>query len=332
MRTRRNFLIAAAVAWPAIAWTGAVSAQSSQSPVLIGWLHAGSPAMQGHFLAALKNGLSDLGWKEGVHVAFEERWADGRSDRLPALAAELAAKNPAVIVASPSQTVAAAAKAAPKIPIILASGSDPVAAGFAASLARPGGMITGIHNFGTDVTEKLPEFLLAATPKIRRVGVLVDVTVPVPLRNLFMEAAQRSLARRSVEARFAEAGSPEEIERALARLSADGAQALVALSSPMFGSDRRRITKYALAHGWPLIGSYRDWAEDGALLSYGPDFTANYRRAAYYVDRILKGAKPGDLPIEQPTKIELVINLRTARALKLEIARDLLLRADKVIE
>ncbi len=327
--TRRAFLIAAAT-WPALAWAGAVLAQSKKAPTVIGWLNFSSRELGGGSLTAFKEGLAALGWKEGQQFVVDERWADGRIDRLQALAEELAARKPAVIVAAPSQSVAAAAKAAPKTPIVHATGSDPVAAGFAASLARPGGMITGLTNIVTDVQEKFVEFLLATAPKLKRIGFLIDTTTLARAR--LMELARRSAARYSVEPRFAEVARAEEIEPAVTRLAKEGVQALVVLSSPLFAFERRRIVKLALAHRWPVIAGGRRFAEDGALLSYAVEPGWSFRRAAYYVDRILKGAKPGDLPIEQPTRIELVVNMKTAKALGITVPPTILVRADKLIE
>jgi len=310
----------------------AVLAQSKQAPVLIGWLNTGGQNTQGHFLAAFKEGLAALGWREGAQVEIEVRWADGRNERLPALARELAAKKPAVIVAAPNAPVVAAAKAAPNTPIVQASGSDPVAAGYAASLAHPGGTITGLSNIVGDVSEKYLELLLAAAPKLRRVGFVIDASLPPAVHAAFLEAARRSVARHSVEERFADVARPEDIEPAMARLAKEGVQGLVVTPSAVFTTERRRIVKLALAYRWPTIAGPYEFTEDGALLSYGIDITANYRRAAYYVDRILKGAKPGDLPIEQPTRFELVINNKTAKALGIGIPQSMLLRADKVME
>jgi len=307
-----------------------VLAQTKKAPVLIGWLNGGSRERSGHLFAAFKEGLAALGWKQGSQVVIEERWANGRSERLEPLAQELAAKRPVVIVAAPATAVRAAAKGVPKTPIVMATGGDPVAGGLATSLARPGGMVTGVTNISTELNEKFLELLIAAAPKLRRVGFLWD---PTTLNaGLTKEAARRSVAQHSVEARFAEAASPEEIEAAISRLEKEGAQALVVFPSQTLLVERRRIVKLALAHRWPVIAGQREWTDEGALLTYGADASANYRRAAYYVDRILKGAKPGDLPIEQPTKFELVINMKTAKALKLEIPRDLGVRADRVIE
>ena len=203
--TRRAFLLAAA-AWPALAWTGAVLAQSKQ-PILIGWLNTDSRELSGHDLSAFKEGLAALGWKEGAQYVIEERWANGRRDQLQPLAQELAARKPAIIVAAVSTSVTAAAKAAPKTPIVMATGGDLVALGLVKGLARPGGLITGLTNVGADVAQKYLELLLAVAPKVKRVGVLVD-----PNNNInasLMEAVRRSAAQYSVEARFAEVASPE---------------------------------------------------------------------------------------------------------------------------
>ena len=281
------------------------------------------------FFAAFKEGLAALGWKEGSQFVIEERWADGRWDRLQPLAEELAAKRPAIIVASTGRAAAAAAKAAPKTPIV-ASSPDPVGAGLAKSLARPGGMITGVASIRPDLAEKYLELLLAAAPKVKRVGFLADPN-SLPYRQ-YMDAARRSAAQYVVEARFAEAGTAEEIEPAISRLAKEGAQALIVLGSSMFIVERRRIVKLALARRWPVITGESETAEEGALLSYGADYVALYRRAAYYVDRILKGAKPGDLPIEQPMKFELVLNMKTAKALGLTIPPSIMVQATKVIE
>ena len=189
--------------------------------------------------------------------------------------------------------------------------------------------MTGLYGLTADVSEKYLELLLAAAPKSRRVGFLFDTTNA----NLALhrENMRRSVAQHSVEARFADVARREEIEPALSRLAKDGAQALVVMTAAMFG-ERRRIAKFALAQRWPAIAGNSEWTEEGILLSYGIDQLQNYRRAAYYADRILKGTKPGDLPVERTSKLELVINLKTARALNLEISRELAVRVDRVIE
>ena len=327
MKTRRDVLILLGAA----AFTPqAVLAQSKQAPVVIGWLNTGSRESQGNFLAAFKEELAALGWKEGAQVVFEERWVNGQRDRLPALIEGLKARKPAVIVAATVTATIAVAKALPNTPIVQANGSSPLAAGLVASLARPGGMVTGVTNIVNEVSEKDLELLLAAVPKLKRIGFLADPNSSIYQQSLAM--ARRSAAQHSVEARFADAAKPEEIELAISRLAKEGAQALVVLSSNWFSSERQRIVKLALARRWPIIASASEFPEAGALLSYGADSWATYRRAAYYVDKILKGAKPGDLPIEQPTKFELVVNLKTAKALGLTIPQPFLMRVDRVIE
>ena len=306
----------------------AVFAQS-KPPVLIGWLNSDSRELSGQYLTVFKESLAALGWKEGAGVVIEERWADGRRERLQPLADELAARKPAIIVAASSISVTAAAKAAPNTPIVMATGGDLVALGIVKSLARPGGLITGVTNLTVDIAEKHLELLLAAAPKIKRIGVLVD-----PNNNInasLMKAVRRSAVQYQVQARFVEVASPEEVEPAISRLAKEGAQGLIVVGGTLLRNERRRIVKLALTHRWPVTGGGGGWAEVGALLSYSADTLANYRRAAYYVDRILKGTKPGDLPIEQSTKFELVINMKTAKALGLTM-QDLLFRADKVIE
>ncbi len=334
MNQRRTLL--AATAALTLARAGAAFTQTAApgkgggAPILIGWLNAGSRAATGRVLTVFKEGMAALGWKEGVQYILEERWADGDYDRLLPLAKELAAKQPAIIVAAPSQAVAAAVKAAPRTPIVHANGSDPVAAGFAASLARPGGMVTGLSNIATDLTAKNTELLLEAVPKVKRIGFLTDAKNLNRVR--LMQAAEQSVAQLKIEARFAEVGRAGEIEPAMARLAKGGVQALVILASGLFSSEREQIIKLALARRWAVIGTSREFAESGALLSYGPDRASNFRRAAYYVDRILKGAKPAEMPMEQPMTIELVINGKTARALGINLPQSLLIRAERVID
>ena len=309
---------------------GAALAQSKQAPVLIGWLNSGSRNTSGPRVAAFKEGMATLGWKEGSDFILEEHWMDGRIERLKPLAESLAAKKPAVIVAATSDSVRAVAAAAPNTPVVQANGGDPVSMGLVKSLASPGGMITGLANLNTEVSGKFLELLLDTVPTLRRVGFLTDPTSRA--YGPVMKLARQAIARYSVDAIFAEAARPEEIESALSRLAKDGAQALVMMPSSWFEAEKESILKRALAQRWPVVAGLREFAEVGALLSYGPDRSALYRRAAYYVDRILKGAKPGDLPIEQPTKFEMVVNMKTAKALGIIIPQSILLRADQVIE
>ena len=306
-------------------------AQPKPSPAVIGWLHMSSRELAGGELAAFKKSLAALGWKEGPQFVVEERWAEGRIERLQPLADDLAKRKPAVVVSSPTQPIRPSLTAMPTVPVVQVNAADPVVTGFAASMARPGGMVTGLSNVVTNTTEKLLELLLAAVPGLRRVGFLVDSTNIA--RVQLMASARRSVEHLGVGAAFAEAGRPEDIEPAIARLAAEKVQALVVMPSPLFAFERRRIMKLALQHRWPIVATRPEWVEEGgALLSYGIDVLSHFRRAAYYVDRILKGAKPGDLPIEQPMTLELVISQRSARALGLKVPDSVLLRADRVIE
>ena len=327
--SRRAFILAAA-AWPALAWTGVALAQSKKPPVVIGWLHVGSRAAGAGYLEAFKQGMTALGWTRGSNYVLEERWAEGQTKRLPSLAEEVKAKGPLLIVAAPSEAVVAAAKAAPRIPLVQANGGDLVAAGFAASLARPGGNVTGVTNIGEEVSGKYLELLLAAAPEVKHVGFLLDV--PSRHAATYRELARRSATQYSVEAHIAEVARPEDLDLALSRFVKESVQGLVLFPNDWYSADRSRIVKLALAQRWPVIAGPSSWVEEGALLSYGANRPALYRRAAYFVDRILKGAKPGDLPIEQPTRFELVINMKTAKAIGITIPQSVLARADRVIE
>jgi putative ABC transport system substrate-binding protein len=317
--------------WPALALVGAVFAQSKKPPVVIGWLSAAQRPEAGRGnVAEFKKELATLGWQEGANYVLEEFYAAGQPNRLPALAEELAAKKPALIVATLASATIASAKAAPKIPIVQASGISPVNTGLAASLARPGGMVTGLTSLTTELSSKYLELLLAAAPKVKRVGILADVQMiyayPIHIKN--MHAA---IERFRIEARFAEAGSAEELDRALPQLAKEGVQALVVLPGSLFNSERQRILRFALSQRWPVISS-GGWGAAGALLSYSADSAALARRAAHYVDRILKGARPADLPIEQPTTFEMVVNLKTAKALGLTMPPEIMVQATRVIQ
>jgi len=326
---RREFITligSGAAAWP----IAAGAQQQGQRPALIGWLCLQSRETGEHLLVALKEGLATLGWKEGTQFVVEERWADGQVGRLQPLAEELAATKPKIIVAFPVLPVRAVAKAAPDTPIVFAATADPVAAGLAKSLAHPGGMITGISNVVQDITPKHLELLIAVLPELRRVGFLADSTNPA--RGQLREAADRSVVQYKVKEIYEEVARPAEIDAAISRLADGGAQALVVIASAILVFERLRILRLAAAQRWPFIGWSREWPADGALMSYGVNTLDSLRRAAFYIDKILKGANPGDLPVEQPSKIELIINLKTAKALGLDVPLHLQQLADEVIE
>jgi putative ABC transport system substrate-binding protein len=325
----RRKLISALGAFGALHAVGA-TAQPKTAPIRIGWLSTGTREVATGAFGVFKDRLAALGWKEGRDYTIEEFFAQDRTERFPELAKELAARKPALIVATSGQATAAASKAAPDTPIVMAGGADPVLAGFARSLARPGGMITGLSNNTADISEKYLELLREAVPGMKRIGFLVDSRNPT--RATLIEAARRSAAQYRVEARIAEVANPEDVGPALSSLAKDGAQAIVVLSSPTLTAARGRIIEFARTHKWPVIANSRSWPAEGALMSYGINALETVGRAAYYVDRILKGAKPGDLPIEQPTRIEFVVSRKTARALGIVIPQSLLVRADEVLE
>jgi putative ABC transport system substrate-binding protein len=324
MTTRRQLFIALGAG--ALAWADTLFGQSAKPQVVIGWLSWGSRKGGERLLDVFKFELAALGWKEGSQFVLEGRWADGHADRLPALAADLAASKPALIIAQPVPPARAAAKAAPKTPIIVIGG-DPVSAGLVASHARPGGMITGLTSVNTEISEKYLELLLAAAPKLRRVAFLFDLNAANVA--VLKENARRSAERRSVETLFADISRLDEIEPALARLAREGANGLIVPASA--NTWRLRIGKFALTQRWPVVGG-AGWAVDGGVISYSADYQAIYRRAAQYADRILRGTKPADLPVERPTKFVLVVNLKTAKALGLTIPPAIMVQATRVIE
>ena len=327
----RRRLVLASSAYSLFIATGASFAQQRKPPVVIGFLEGGSRATSGHRLVAFKEGMAALGWKEGVQYVVEERWTDGDTPNASRLASELATKRPAVIVAAPNGVVILSAKAAPGIPIVQANGASPVRAGLAKSLAQPGGMVTGVTNVTESVHEKYLEMLLLAAPKLRRVGFLLSVTRASD-RNDYHGSVQRMAAHSKVEARIAVATNREQIPGAFAELTDAKVEGLVLMPSSWHTHWRQLIVDLAMQRRWPVLGGPHEFAEAGALLSYGNDRTDLYRRAASYVDKILKGAKPGDLPIEQPLRIELVLNYKTAKALGLKLPAELVVRADRVIE
>lgn len=331
---RRRLLLGAA-GLPLLLSLPCARSQVPQKPVVIGWLHVASLQSPGpaSALAAFKEGFAEHGWKEGVHYRIEARSAENHPERLRDLAVELAAVKPALVIATSAQTAGILARNAPGIPIVQATGTNPVETRLAESLARPGGMVTGITNLATEVSEKLLEFLVAIEPKVKRVGFLVPYRAggKEPSRGS-AAAATRSAARFEVEAHIAYPTTPEGIDEALQGFASLGVQGLVVMASPLLTAGRKRIIAAAVRQRWPLVAQSTGWAQDGALLSYGANQRANFRRAAYYADRILRGAKPGDLPIEQPREFDVAVNLKTARALGIRIPQSVLVQATRVIE
>ena len=300
-------------------------AQQTVKVARIGFLRVSSPPDP--FTEPFRQGLHELGYVEGRNISIEYRWAEGRPERLPALAAELVRLKVDVIVAA-GPAVEAASQATTTIPIVMPVVGDPVRRGLVASLARPGGNITGLTNLSAELPGKWMELLKEILPGVSRVAVLSDSHYTADQLSV-SEAAARSLG---VRLQVLNVSRPEELETAFAQAKKNRAEALVVLSSALFYVHRADLVAFAAKQRLPTIYHQKDFVVgSGGLMSYGPDFHDLFRRAAGYVDKILKGAKPGDLPIEQPTKFELVVNLRTAKALGLTIPESMLLRADEVI-
>ena len=303
-------------------------AQAAGKIPRVGLLSLGPAAeMTGRF-AAFRDAMRKLGYRDGENIAYEIRLADGSIDRLTALTAELVRNEVDVIVTSGHPSIRTAQLASKTIPIVVAIMSDPIAEGFAASYPRPGGNITGLAFQDAELTTKRLEILKEAVPSLSRVAVLWDPEMPATLLAATKSAADALGLLLDV----LPAGNATEAERAFDAAVARKSQALFEVASPRFAALRTAIARSALEKGLPAVCEERGFVAAGCLISYGPSFNAMYARAAYYVDRILKGAKPADLPIEQPTKFELVINLKTAKTLDLTVPQSLLQRADEVIE
>ncbi len=310
-----------------------VDAQPAGKVYRIGYLSTGS-ATSTYLrpLEAFRQGLRELGWVEGQNIVIEYRYAEGRPDRLPGLADELVRLKADVIAASPTPAVLAARNATRTIPIVGMGLTEPVALGLVASLARPGGNVTGVtYSVDTDIFGKQLELLKEAVPKARRVVALTNPT-GTPAYPLVLSSVKAAAQSLGLQLRLYEAREPSEFVAAFAAMAKERAVALLVFGDPMFFLHRARLAELALKNRLPSMSTQWQWVEAGGLIAYGPSLPDLWRRAATYVDKILKGARPADLPIEQPTKFELVINRRTAKALGLTIPPSVLGRADQVIE
>jgi putative ABC transport system substrate-binding protein len=322
---RRAFI--GALAGSVLASARSVAAQPKGRVYRAGFLFPGSPGLG---IAAFEPAIRSLGWVPGQNLILEQRYAHGDLSRLPALAAELVGLKVDVILVS-SLAIPAARAATRTIPTVMAFAvDDPVEEGWAASLARPGGNLTGLTLHAPELAGKRLELLKGVLPGMRRVGVLAWPRPGGLGQVRAAEAAARSL---SLQVHVVEVQEIAQYDGAVETLKRDGADALLVLSSSTFFAERRRIADLAIKHRLPLVAPFREVAESGGLMAYGPNIVELWKqRVPVYVDRILKGAKPGDLPIEQPTKYELIVNLQTAKTLGLTIPQSLLLRTDQVIE
>jgi putative ABC transport system substrate-binding protein len=308
-----------------------VARAQQKAGLVIGLLNSGSPGTAATFLAAFRQGVSETGYVEGQNVAIDYRWAEGHFDRLPALAADLVGRKVDAIAATDSLAAVRAAKSATStIPIVFMGVSDPVGNGLVASLARPGGNITGISVMSTELMPKRLQLLSDLVPHVRAIALLVNPNNPQTERVMrdVLEAARAKGLQLSVF----KASTESEIDTAFAALVELHVGALVVQADAVFLNRRDQFAAQASRHAIPAIYANREYAASGGLISYGASLTSDYRQAGIYVGRVLKDEKPADLPVQQPTKFEMVINMKTAKALGLTVPQSILARADEVIE
>ena len=324
---RRQFitLLGGAAAWPL-----AARAQQPAMVPTIGFLGSGTPAAHGHWVAAFVQRLRELGWIEGRNLTIDYRWAEGSSDRAAELAAEFVRLKVDVIVTYANPMVVATKRATSVIPIVFAAAADPLGTGLVAGLARPGGNVTGLSVQNTDLAGKHLELLRDLIPGLRRLAIMANVGNSASVLEMReVQAAARTIG---LEVTILEIRRAEDIAPAFEELKARADALYVCVDTILF-SHRIRVNTLALSARLPtMLSVSREYVEAGGLMSYGPNFVDLFRRAGDYVDKILHGAKPGNIPVEQPTKFDLVINLTTAKALGLEVPPSLLARADEVIE
>jgi putative ABC transport system substrate-binding protein len=305
-------------------------AQQPKRMARIGFISPASSPTAAPNLEALRDGLGDLGYVEGENIIIETRWAEGSAERLPHLLAELIQLKVDIVVVGGAAGAIAAKNAGVTIPVVFAAVTDPLGYGIIGSLARPGGNITGVAlAVGEGFSGKWVELLKETVPKIARAAVLRNPTYPIG--EVFLRETQAAGRALGVRLDFFEARDRKELASTLSRIEKERAAALLLTPDPLFSAQRSRIVDFVTKHHLPSVFFSREFVDAGGLMSYGPSFPESYRRAAIYVDKILKGAKPADLPVEQPTKFELVINLKTAKQIGLTIPPNVLARADKVI-
>jgi putative tryptophan/tyrosine transport system substrate-binding protein len=325
--TRRNVLLAAGIGL--LVAHRPSRGQPATAMRRVGWLSLGSEVSVAHLYAAFKHGMRDFGWLEGKNVEYRFVYADGAVDRLDALAGELIGQNVEVIIVGNPTTASVAQRATKTIPIVMVSVGDPVGRGLVASLAKPGGNITGFTSQQADVLGKLIGILHEITPEARRIAIMLNESSP--LHPVFWGAAHRACTALDLVAMRVVASTPAQLGAAVEQVIRQGSQAVVVVPDPIFLNERAKLQALMQATRLPVAYGWREHVVAGGLLSYSADLAASFRDAARYVDKILKGAKPADLPVEQATKFELVLNLKTAKALGLTIPQSVLLQAAEVI-
>ena len=328
MNDRRIFIatLALSLLWAPLA----ADAQQSGKVPRIGFLGNSTATLEANLVGPFREGLRDLGYVEGRNILIEYRWAEGKYERFPTLIAELIAQKVDVIVTAGTPAALAVKRATTSIPLVMVAVGDPVGTGIVASLARPGGNITGLTSIAADLEGKRLELLREVIPKLSHIAVLWNPTSP------FQVVAEKELqaAAQMLRIKVLSLGvrAAEELDNAFAAILRERPGALLVLADRLFLHNRTRIVDFAAKQRLPGVHAYRELVDAGGLMSFGPSYAGMHRRAAIYVDKILKGAKPADLPVEQPTKFELVINLKTAKALGLKIPQSVLIRADEVIQ
>lgn len=330
MRTRRRLVIAGSAALCALAAPLASLAQQPAKMRRIGFLEPGQLESRKHFLDAFRQKLRELGYEEGRNYTIELRFANGRLERLPALASELVQLKMDAIVASTSPAISAARKATKSVPIVMSTVGDPVESGFVASFARPGGNITGRTTQAPELMAKRVQLLKEAVPGLVRVAVFLDTRNTHEVHGLKQATAAARKLGMTLQA--SEVRVPDDIEPTFSAVVRDRVDGLIVFEGPVNNSYVQRIVDLATKYRLPGIFPFGDFADSGGLMAFGALIIDNYRQAAVYVDKILKGAKPAVLPVEQPTMFELVINLRAAKALGITVPQSVLARADRVIE
>ena len=336
MNQRRRLLIALGASTFIGGLTGELSggrtahAQSSAPPARIGFIAPTNAAANAARLAAFKQGMRENGLIEGTHYVLDVVHADGHSERLPALAKELVQRAPALIIANSGAAVRAMQKATSTIPIVMASVVDPVGGGLVASLARPGGNITGLSNQAEDTAAKFVEFVREALPRAKRIALVINPGNPTHPK--LSQQVRAAALRFGIETRAFEAATTAAFDAAFAAIASERPDALVVLPDVIFNTAPQRISAFALKNRIAAFGPDAEYADTGSLLSYGPSRIDMYRHAATYVKKILAGAKPADLPVEQPVKFNMVINLKTAKTLGIKMPQALLIQAERVIE
>jgi putative tryptophan/tyrosine transport system substrate-binding protein len=326
---RRDFI--AGLASSAAAWPVAAHAQQTGKPHIIGFFTAGNPgAGNTPGLPAFVEGIRELGWIEGKTIVIKDRYAENRLDRLSQLAAELVHLNVDVIVAAGTLAPLAAKHATTTIPIVMTSAGDPLGTGLVSSLGRPGSNVTGLSLMSPDLGGKRLELIEQIVPNVARVAIIWNADNPYPA--LVFRQTENAARHLKIEVQSLEVRTPDDVNSALEAAVQEKANALITVEDPLTQNYRKQIADFAAKNRLPTMSGLREYVDDGGLLSYGPSLADLYRRAAGYVDKILKGAKPSELPVEQPTKFELVVNMKTAKALGLTIPPDMLAIADAVIE